>query len=541
MFRHRPHVPHRAAPARPVRLSVAVLVLWAGLACGPPTTDRPTPRPLVVFGIDGGEWQVIRQLWDEGRLPHLAALAEDGVSARLHTRYSASPVIWTTIATGKRPGEHGITDFVVPTASGDVPVSSTVRRVPAIWNMASRVGRKVAVLGWWASWPAEDIHGVVLSDRLNLDLDHRFSPVGFAPRLDELLAQAEAEPNAFGGNDASRWRDHRMAIAGRQLVGEGYDLLLIYFRGVDIASHNHWQHYRPDDFPQQPPDPAAIAASAQLIPREYEAVDAAIGRVLAAAPEPVNVVVLSDHGFQAAQREIVKVGLDFDDLLLRLGYLRRQDDGGVDFAASRLYSFASPRYRASKWLRFPTAGREPEGAVPLAEHHAIRAALAADLARITYAGGAPAFALRDATPKEERQGADCVVEVRVEGAGMELLLDGDPAPLAGLVHEVSRVSGTHGENTHGILLAAGPDIEPTAELDGIRIHDIAPTLLYGMGLPVAEDFAGRAWVELFDASFRRRFPLHTVPTWGVGADGSVTTSAEDEALVRELRALGYLD
>ena len=84
-------------------------------------------------------------------------------------------------------------------------------------------------------------------------------------------------------------------------------------------------------------------------------------------------------------------------------------------------------------------------------------------------------------------------------------------------------------------------IEPTAELDGIRIHDIAPTLLYGMGLPVAEDFAGRAWVELFDASFRRRFPLHTVPTWGVGADGSVTTSAEDEALVRELRALGYLD
>src|SRR3954454_1974367 len=84
------------------------------------TVRRP---PLIVIGIDGGEWKVIHRLWDEGKLPNLKRIAERGVATTLHTAYNSSPVIWTTIATGVTPEVHGITDFVVPTPRGDVPVS----------------------------------------------------------------------------------------------------------------------------------------------------------------------------------------------------------------------------------------------------------------------------------------------------------------------------------------------------------------------------------------------------------------------------------
>jgi predicted AlkP superfamily pyrophosphatase or phosphodiesterase len=135
---------------------LAVLLVAATLAAmlagcrrepAPGSGQRHRP-PLIVIGIDGGEWKVIHRLWAAGKLPNLKRISEQGVATTLRTAYNSSPVIWTTIATGATPEVHGITDFVVPTPRGDVPVSSAVRKVPALWNMLSRAGRRVAVLGW---------------------------------------------------------------------------------------------------------------------------------------------------------------------------------------------------------------------------------------------------------------------------------------------------------------------------------------------------------------------------------------------------------
>ncbi len=524
-------------------LAGTVLILGVFGACREPAAgpDATVRRPLVVIGIDGGEWTVIRQLWSEGGLPHLKALAERGLTSELRTQYNASPVIWTTIATGMRPAEHGIVDFVVPTPHGDVPVSSTVRRVPAIWNMLTRAGRKVAVLGWWASWPAEEVRGLVVSDRAMLDVEQRVFPAEYLPQFLAESAAAREEENPFIGNAATRERDHTLAHLGRKLAAEDYELLLVYFRGVDVVCHNFWKYYQPEAFPRNRPSDAELAAYGDHIPREYAAVDRAIGRILEAAdPEP-NVLVISDHGFKPARREIVKVGIDFDGVLERLGYLVR-DRSGVDLTRSRLTTWASPKFRRTQWLRFALAGREEGDRVRPGERQAIRSQLKADLARITFGNGQPAFRLREARPGEAKRGADLVVQVQSRSATPELLLDGDSEPLAGLITEVHHISGTHAEHTHGILIAAGPDIDPAAQVAGIHIHDIAPTLLYGLGLPVAENFAGRPWVELFSAEFRRANPLRSIAAWGpVSDDGSVSTSEHDEALLRDLAALGYLD
>src|SRR5260370_38396139 len=95
-------------------LLAVLLALAAALAAWGPRHGAPAKVPLVVIGIDGGEWRVLRRMWQDGELPSLRRLADHGSTARLRTAYNASPVIWTTIATGVTPAEHGITDFVVP-------------------------------------------------------------------------------------------------------------------------------------------------------------------------------------------------------------------------------------------------------------------------------------------------------------------------------------------------------------------------------------------------------------------------------------------
>src|SRR5262249_56686676 len=80
--------------------------------------------------------------------------------------------------TGVSPIEHGILDFAQfdPTTGAKEPITSSARRVPAIWNMASSQGRRVGVIGLWATYPAEQVNGTIVSDRLFTFLFNQAAP-----------------------------------------------------------------------------------------------------------------------------------------------------------------------------------------------------------------------------------------------------------------------------------------------------------------------------------------------------------------------------
>lgn len=515
--------------------ALAAGIAGAALIGGAPTAaPRPAARhPWIVVGIDGGAWKVIDTLEARGELVNFRALAERGTRAVLHTAYNASPVIWTTIATGVKPKVHGITDFVVPTAQGDVPVSSSVRRVPALWNMLSRVHRRVAVYGWWATWPAEPVDGVVVSDRVLLDVPQRVYPEAYEQEVDSALAAVRADSWGFDLESGPERRDRLMAeLAGRAL-GAGFELTLLYFRSPDVVSHSRWHVFEPEVFPETSrPGPG----EQDDVARVYRAVDAALGELMKRAPADANWLVVSDHGFRAATEGDTQVQLEIDPILERLGYLVR-GAAGVDFARTLVYPYDSPSHHAERRLRYALAGREPGGRVERRDRAAIRARLEGDLTRVRWRSGQPAFELRDARPRDERGGADLVLRVRHDGATPELLLDGEALPVRATVYALT---GTHTASTPGILIAAGPDLEPGARLDDAHVHDIAPTVLYGLGLPIADDFAGRPRVELFSAAFRRAHSERRIATWGTRDVAAPATSTADAAMVEDLKALGYL-
>ena len=513
---------------------LATALVLLSVSCRDAEDSSPV-HPFILFGVDGADWEVVEWMWEQDRLPHLKGLADRGVAAPLETFHHASPVIWTSVATGVMPDVHGITEFVVPTIKGDQPVSSTLRRVPALWNMVTATGGRVAVLGWWASWPAEEVNGTIISDRSVHEIPDRVWPPKYLATFDVALARlraAEKDVKPESMLEADRLFG-RLAV---DIAGENYDLILLYLRGVDISCHFHWRAFEPESFPAA--EPSELEAERELIAREYELVDRTLGELLAVSGPNINIIVMSDHGFDAMDGETTHIRLNFDAVLEHLGFLTMSDEG-VDFSHTELYSYASPERSLVKKIRFALADREEGGRVTTEEQETIRHRLESSLETITYAGGAPVFTVRDATGKKRDRGADFVVEVLTDGARKPLKIAG--VPFRGAIQSLDRLSGTHGRKTPGIFIAAGPDIDPKAIAEELRVIDVPPTLLYAIGLPVAEDFAGRARTELFTEAFRDAHPLQTIPTWGAPTEGENRASEVDEELVDQLRALGYIE
>src|SRR5262249_34690721 len=144
-----------------------------GASSPTPAPAGPPPTRLLLIGLDAADWQIAGPLIEAGRMPHLARLKKNGAWTELRsTNPMLSPLLWTSIATGKTPSEHRIIDCLVahPGPGKKVPIASTFRKTKALWNIYSDAGRNVDFIGWWATWPAESIRGHMVSDRFAYSL-----------------------------------------------------------------------------------------------------------------------------------------------------------------------------------------------------------------------------------------------------------------------------------------------------------------------------------------------------------------------------------
>lgn len=311
-------------------LALAALGL-ALLGCGGRGQE---PARVVVLGIDGLDPRVVDLLMSEGKMPAFARLRQEGAYGRLRSQKPLlSPVLWTTVATGKPPNEHGIGHFTaVDRETGEtLPVTGRMRRVAALWNIVSATGAPVAVVGWWATWPPEAIDGWVVSDHVayhflfeeGVDGGAASEPTTHPPQLAaeirpfllrpadlafesarpfvEVSAEEFARPFAFDDDLAHfkwalatarsyrdiglwLWRDKRPVLE------------LVYIEGTDSASHLFGHLFRAGEL-------AGELAEQQrrfggTVEAMYRFADRLVGQYLDALDGDSTLVVLSDHGFE---------------------------------------------------------------------------------------------------------------------------------------------------------------------------------------------------------------------------------------------------
>jgi predicted AlkP superfamily phosphohydrolase/phosphomutase len=515
-------------------LALFLVALLLSLSCAREETDSGR-RPTVLVGVDGASWIAIEDLWAQGRLPNLRVLADRGVTSKLKPIADISPVIWTSMVTGVKPATHGIEDFLLPTDRGDIPVSSSVRRVPALWNMLSTADKRVAVLGWWASWPAEPVNGVVVTDRALRGVENGLYPESLSPRFQEI-ADRFPQPTESGLQAEIARQDSVLGELARQLVDEDFDLILVYIRSPDIVSHPYWKYFQPPEGEEISQE--KIERFGELVPAAYESFDRILGQLVDAAPQDTNFFVVSDHGFTAVEGEQYRMLVDLNRVLEHMGYLVRVD-GEIDWSRTRAVTWNSPPGVPEKMVRFGLADRDPAGPVRPGDLDALREELATDLRSVVHRNGAPLFGIRQPSSAQLEKGADLTVVVHKRKRPSKVFFHDQEIP--GVMQSVEELTGTHSAKTKGIFIAAGPDIDPTFSTPVVHTFDITPTLLYSLNLPIAEDFDGKARVGLFNPEFRAANPLTTIPTWGKAKEGSATASDIDTELVEELRALGYLD
>ncbi len=124
-------------------------------------------KKVLLIGWDAADWQIINPLIERGLMPTLQKFLAEAASGNIATLDPPySPMLWTSIATGKHPYEHGVLGFteVLPDGSGIRGVSTHSRKVKAIWNILNQEGLKSNVVSWWPSNPVEDINGVMVSN-----------------------------------------------------------------------------------------------------------------------------------------------------------------------------------------------------------------------------------------------------------------------------------------------------------------------------------------------------------------------------------------
>lgn len=288
-------------------------------------------RKLLLIGWDAADWQMIHPLLDAGRMPHLKALIEGGVMGNLLTLQPIlSPILWTSIGTGKRAYQHGITGFVEPTPDGTAlqPAQSTSRRCKALWNILSQAGKSCHAVGWCASHPAEPIRGVAVSSQFAV------APPGAAP--DRWPLQAQSVEPASWGESLAELRLHPSEITNgflqafvpgvaalnrgkpvveRLLAGlskrlaeclslhaattdlmanEPWDFCTVYYEAIDQIGHD-FMDYHPPRLERIPEE--VFEAFRGVMAATYEMHDQMLGALLALAGPDATVMIVSDHGF----------------------------------------------------------------------------------------------------------------------------------------------------------------------------------------------------------------------------------------------------
>ena len=549
---------------------------------------------LLVIGLDGASFNVLDPLNEKGYLPHIASLIAGGSRADLETTFPPiTAVAWSSFMTGKNPGKHGIFEFVRRDhqSNRELAVNASFRQGRAIWDLLSDAGKRVIVHNFPCTYPPHEINGLMIADFMTPRGRRDFAYPS------SLLAEIEAEFGSYrlhlsqtyaAGNvgavldELFDELEYKAKVTEYLMTRYDWDAFFQYFWGTDRIQHELW-HIIDDEHPRHNKEEARAYRDRVL--EYFRRVDEIVGRFIELAGADPLVLIASDHGFGPAhkycslniwllQEGFIRLKPDLATrakaLLFSLGVtpelafkLTRKIPGSLRPArgvssqpgASKLLGKVFLSFNDVDWSRSVAfskgnygqiyvnlKGREANGIVADDQYEAVRDAIIDRLR-----------ALKDPTTGETWVGQVFRREDIYSGP-----LVGDAPDIAFLPADMRYlplgnadftsnkfmvdafgISGCHRMN--GVMIANGNGIERGLTLEGARIYDMAPTLLYLTDQSVPEDMDGRVLAEMISADYSSAHSIRFSTRGDHRQTNGVEYSDEENSeVIERLKSLGYL-
>jgi len=515
---------------------------------------------LLVLGIDGADFDILDPLFKDDRMPNLQDLAEDGIIGPLRSTIPPSTCPgWQSFYTGKSPGnigiygfrnfEHGSYDIHVPDSS-DLTEST-------YWELLGDRGLTSGVVGGPFTYPPQELEGFVVSGPWTPSDAEVFT---HPPELsDELRSVCDGDyvfiPENYEEDEFKEAFDHRTDVATHLIETQDWDVFTLVYR-PDPLQHVYWDK---DD---------------EVVFRVYEYMDECLGEVLEVIDDEVNVLVMSDHGFEGVRRRYFHV----NQWLENEGYLSTERDlrtsalkhlpldtgmnlasklGILEFVKRHFVSHevkeaVSNPLHAVQWdateaffiweqqtgqIYVNVEDRFPDGTVPAERRTEIAAEIHERIQQVTTPDGTlvveEAWLGDDIYEGAYRKVAPDVVftldrEYKGQGTFGSLFSTLEP----------DRAEGGH--HVDGILFASGPAFR-NGRIESAEIVDLAPTILHLMGTPVEERMDGEVLSEMYaEGSDPATRSVETVQREGDQRTSAEWSDEQKDEVEGRLEDLGYL-
>ena len=243
---------------------------------------------LLIIGLDGATFDLIKPWAAEGKLPTLARLMQDGVTGDLESTLPpvTSPA-WPTFMTGKNPGKHGVFDFIRPRAGTFDMVNASQIKGKLLWEILSEAGYSVGVLNVPITYPPRQVNGYMVPGLLSPDQGKTVYPPDLLKPYEAELGKYRLTPNVQykAGNedefiaDLHDLIDTQLRYALRLMKDHPTDVLMLHFLATDNGSHALWR-FMDQTHPRH--DPALAAKYGDALLKVYQHLDEAVRQVQAA-------------------------------------------------------------------------------------------------------------------------------------------------------------------------------------------------------------------------------------------------------------------
>jgi predicted AlkP superfamily phosphohydrolase/phosphomutase len=557
----------------------------------------PHDHPVLVIGLDGGTFAALGPLIEAGLLPNLSEMVGTGAWGVLSSTLPPhSAPAWASFATGANPGRHGVYHFraidqqFYEGSNYARIVNARSIALPTLWRWVSQAGRRVGVMNVPLTYPPEPVNGFLVSGMLTppsapvftspaelstslegytIDLDS-----GASGELAELSNLHSADGLQLLANQLDRQLESRTRTALRLLSDYRPDLAVVVFTETDRLQHFFWPCLDPDgDLP------AHLQPLVAWVKAFHRRLDDAIGQLRAAMGDRTVCIVMSDHGFGPSptrqffvnswlrdQGMLAVKARSFRSIPARLLAWARLDQAVLHRALSAIL----PKHRVLRlraaWgqtTRQPidwdhtsayfmplfdfVGGIRIRASAGTDEYERIRSRLIADLEGLVDANTGKRVVASVGRREDIYDGpyADRAPDVIFV---LDSMYVGDRSLLAGSHIGTMASAGRQWLGTHrpdGIVLMAGPPVAAGQRRSPMHIWDLAPTILYLMGVPIPEHMDGRVLVEMLSPEYVAAQPARTV---AAGPDSSAEAArlpppvlTDEAAVVQRLRSLGYLD